>query len=156
MIECFQYAKGNTAENTDKVSLTFEQRQKSRAQAVTDSGQKIGWFIERGYVLSDGDSLVANDGQQFAVVAAAERLSEAATDDPLLLTRAAYHLGNRHVPLQVDKNALSYQHDHVLDDMVRGLGLSVAVVEKPFHPESGAYHTGHSHGHSHMHDHHEH
>jgi len=164
VLECFEFKTNNTDTTTDRVSLTFEQRQKSRGQAVTDSGKKIGWFIERGYVLSDGDSLVASDGQQFAVVAAPETLSEVITDDHLLLTRAAYHLGNRHVPLQINHHSLCYQHDHVLDDMVAGLGLTVTCVTKPFHSESGAYHSHgtHSHGthshngggHNHAHDHH--
>ena len=66
----------------------------------------------------------------------------------LALARAAYHLGNRHIPLQIDGRGLRYQHDHVLDDMVRSLGLPVHTIEAPFQPEGGAYAQGHHHGHS--------
>ena len=89
------------------------------------------------------------------VIASAETVSKVTCDQPLLLLKAAYHLGNRHVPLQVTEHWLRYQHDHVLDDMVRGLGLQVSVEQAPFQPESGAYHR-HGAGHSHNHHHHEH
>jgi urease accessory protein len=93
------------------------------------------------------------------VRAAAETLSVARTGDRHLLTRAAYHLGNRHVPLQIRDDSLSYEHDHVLDELARTLGLEVSVVSAPFEPEAGGYGGGrHGHGHSHPHDddHHDH
>ena len=82
------------------------------------------------------------------VRAAAEPVSEVCCGDPLLFARACYHLGNRHVPLQIDDGRLRYQHDHVLDDMLRGLGLQVGFAEAPFEPEPGAY-GGSAHGHAH-------
>ncbi len=107
---------------------------------------------ERGTILREGDLLLADDGRAVRVVAAPEMVSTVSAEDPLTLMRAAYHLGNRHVPLQIGEGWLRYQHDHVLDDMVRGLGLSVRVEEAPFEPEAGAY-GGHSalapHAHSH-------
>ncbi len=168
MIECFSFTKKSdvvAASAADLfIALNFEQRQKSRAQALADSGEKIGWFLERGHVLSDGDILIGRTGETVRVSAALESLSEVRCEDHLLLTRIAYHLGNRHVPLQIEKNVLRFQHDHVLDDMVRGLGSEVVCVEKPFSPESGAYHghgeknqatNSHS-SHSHHHGEHEH
>ena len=87
------------------------------------------------------------------IEAASEDVSTVHHEDPVMLARAAYHLGNRHVPLQVGDGWLRYQHDHVLDDMVRGLGLAVKTETAPFEPEAGAYGGGHGHSHSHDHGH---
>lgn len=155
MIECFDVVTTNS-EPAQRVSLNYEQRQKSRGRAVTISGEDVAWFLPRAHILADGDCLAAKDGTLVKVIAAAETLSEIKCDNTLLLTKAAYHLGNRHVPLQIEHNNLSYQHDHVLDAMVVGLGLKVNCVQKPFHPESGAYQShGASHSHSHSHSHHQ-
>lgn len=154
MIECYQFSNEPVVSCDDEVELTFEQRQKSRAQATTHNGQQVGWFLERGHVLADQSILVGKAGEKIRVNAAPEMLSVVTCDEPLNLLRAAYHLGNRHVPLQVELHRLCYQHDHVLDDMVKGLGLAVDCQQLPFHPENGAYHSGghsHSHGHSHAH-----
>lgn len=130
------------------VVLPYEARQKSRLRAITTCGRELGVFMERGAILQDGDVLRATDGTLIRVQAAAERVSEVRSAmgeaDALALTRGAYHLGNRHVPLQILPGVLRYLHDHVLDDMVRGLGLQVTQCEAPFHPEAGAYH-GHAH-----------
>ena len=102
--------------------------------------------------LRDGDGLASADGLRVRVCAAAETLSRVECSDPLALARACYHLGNRHVALQIEPGQVSYLHDHVLDAMLVGLGLGVRVVEAPFEPEPGAYGGqgyGHSHGHSH-------
>jgi urease accessory protein len=98
-------------------------------------------------VLRGGDMLLGNDGRVIEVVAAPELLMEAASDDPLQLARAAYHLGNRHVAVQVLSGSLRFARDHVLGEMLRGLGLSVSELEAPFEPEAGAYgaHGGHGH-----------
>lgn len=132
--------------------LPFQLRTKSRLRTALASGEEVGLFLERGSVLRDGDLLRADDGRVIRVVAAPETVSTVTSDDALALTRAAYHLGNRHVALQIGQGWLRYQHDHVLDDMVRGLGLDVRVEEAPFEPEAGAY-GGHSilSGHSHSH-----
>lgn len=127
--------------------LTYDQRKRGRLRATSTCRREIGLFLERGRTLCDGDLLAADNGVILRVRAANEHVSCAHTSDTLLLTRAAYHLGNRHVPLQIGSDTLVYQHDHVLDDMVRGLGLDVVVTDAPFHPESGAYHShAHSHG----------
>jgi urease accessory protein len=131
-----------------EVALTFDQRQRSRLRVRLDDGREAGILLPRGETLRDGDLLTGDHRVVVQVRAAPERLSTAASDDPLLLARACYHLGNRHVALQIEPGRLAWLHDHVLDDMVRGLGLTVMLEEVPFEPESGAY-GGHAHGHDH-------
>jgi urease accessory protein len=140
----------------DVLTLPFELRQKSRLVASLDSGRQIALALPRGNVLRDGSLLEANDGTLVRVRSADEELSVVESGDPALLLRAAYHLGNRHVALQIGPGRLAYLHDHVLDDMLRGLGLAPSVMRGPFEPESGAYGRsgGHSHGHHGGHDHH--
>ena len=160
MLEAFKVSSALEGGHFLEVVLTFAERQKSRHKCQTSCGQTLGWFIERGTVLADGDILHCQSGEQIRVVAAPETVSEVHSDDLLLLTRAAYHLGNRHVPLQIGPGFLRYQHDHVLDDMVVGLGLTVQCKQQPFQPENGAYHgkahghAGHSHPHVQLHGHH--
>ncbi len=135
------------------VTLSLHERLKSRLRAVLDDGREAGIILERGESLKDGDCLVSNEGLAVRVVAARERLSTVVSDDPHLLARACYHLGNRHVALQIEPGRLCYLHDHVLDDLVRGLGLTVTVVDAPFEPEPGAYGgLGARRGHGHHHD----
>jgi urease accessory protein len=144
------------------VTLTLDERRKSRLRVALDDGREAAILLPRGSALHDGDRLRdADTGQIVAVRAAAESLSLARTNDPHLLLRGAYHLGNRHVPVELGDGWLAYEHDHVLDDMVRGLGLVVERRTGPFEPEGGAFrheghsHEGHSHegGHGHAHDH---
>jgi urease accessory protein len=129
---------------TERLVLPFELRQKSRLRARLESGAEVGLVLERGIVLRGGDRLRAEDGTIIEVVAALETVSTVREADGTRLARAGYHLGNRHVPVQIGEGWLRYGHDHVLDDMVRGLGLVVTVEQAPFEPEAGAY--GHSHG----------
>jgi len=143
---------------TATLTLPFELRQKSRLRCHLDEGAEVGLVLERGTLLRGGDRLLASDGRVVQVVAAPEGLSVVATDDPLMLARAAYHLGNRHVALQIRPGMLCFLHDHVLDDMLRGQGLPVRFEMQPFEPEGGAYgrhesHAAHAHGHTHGHDH---
>ena len=130
------------------LTLPFESRQKSRQRTTLDDGTEIGLFLPRGSVLRGGDLLRSDNGAVILVQAAAESVSTVAAKDPQLLMKAAYHLGNRHVSLQIGVDWLRYQHDHVLDDMVKKLGLQVTVELATFEPESGAYHHGH---HNHVH-----
>jgi urease accessory protein len=132
--------------------LTLDQRSRSRQRIRLDDGREAGVLLPRGATLHHGDVLGSEDGLVVRIAAAVERLSRAESDDPLLLARACYHLGNRHVALQIQPGRLCWLHDHVLDDMVRGLGLAVTSVEAPFEPEPGAYGGGHGHGHGHTHD----
>ncbi len=134
------------------VVLAWEHRQKHRFVARLEDGQELFVQLPRGTLLADGDVLEAEDGEGILVRAADEELSVAEATDPLLLTRVAYHLGNRHVALQIEPSRVSYLHDHVLDDLARRLGAVVTFQEGPFHPEAGAY-GGHSHAHSHGHSH---
>jgi len=130
--------------------LPFESRQKSRLRARLDTGEEVGLMLERGTLLRGGDCLLDADGRVIEVIAAPETVSVVAAEDPWDLARAAYHLGNRHVSLQVAGRTLRYLHDHVLDGMVRGLGFMVSVDELPFEPEAGAYsHSGAGNAHHH-------
>jgi urease accessory protein len=130
--------------------LPFALRSRSRLRTALASGEEVGLLLARGTVLRGGDRLLAEDGRVVEVIAAAETVSKVRSSDPQLLCRASYHLGNRHVALQVGADWVCYLHDHVLDDMLRGFGLEVAVDEAPFEPEGGAYvAAGHAHAHSH-------
>ena len=133
--------------------LPFETRQKSRFRALLDGGAEVAVTLERGQILRHGEHLCGPEGRVVRVEAAAEPVSEVRSTDPLLLLRASYHLGNRHVPVEVAADGLRYLHDHVLDDMVRGLGLAVIQARLPFEPEAGAY-AGGAHAHAHEHHHH--
>jgi urease accessory protein len=124
---------------TEQLRLHFEARCKSRLRARLASGEECGLFLPRGGMLRGGDKLLASDGRVVEVVAAPEMLMEATSDDPLQLARAAYHLGNRHVAVQLLPGSLRFAQDHVLGDMVRGLGLPVEEIEGAFEPEAGAY-----------------
>jgi urease accessory protein len=150
------------------LSLPFELRRRSRLRCRLEGGEDAALFLPRGTVLRDGELLKADNGWIVQVRAATETVSCARCSNPLLLARASYHLGNRHVAVQVGERCLLYLHDHVLDEMVRSLGLTVTVESLPFEPESGAY-GGHGHatdddghhdplhdqkhGHGHLHSH---
>lgn len=136
----------------DQVTLAFEYRQKGRFKTVSDQGVELGVFLERGQVLAQGDRLQAEDGRIFAVVAQPEAVVTAHADDWPSFARACYHLGNRHVTLQLGECWLRFQPDHVLEHLAEHLGLRLVVGEAPFHPESGAYHGHHSHE-PHQHEH---
>ena len=134
------------------VTLTFDQRVKSRQKVELDNGEPAGLFLPRGSVLLHGQKIIADSGEVVEIRAADEAVSTVYVDDPLLLARACYHLGNRHVALQIGKGFIRYQHDHVLDELVEGLGLMVEFEQAPFEPEAGAYDGGgHAHGHGHEH-----
>ncbi len=139
-----------------QLTLPIEQRVRSRLRARLDDGRDVGLFLPRGTLLRGGDQLGSDEGLVIKIIAAAETVSTLHCDDPTLLARAAYHLGNRHIPLQIEEGWLRYQHDHVLDDMLRHMGLELVVEQAPFEPEAGAYQQaaeGHHHSHSHAHSH---
>jgi len=131
------------------LTLPLEKRIKSRLHVTLDNGEEAGVFLERGETLQDGDVLRSEEGRLVEICAAKENVSCVKCDDALLLARACYHLGNRHVPLQIEAEQICYLHDHVLDDMLRGLGLVVQVLDAPFEPESGAYGNTNIHAHNH-------
>jgi len=130
------------------LSLSIDMRVRSRARVILDDGKEAGLFLERGTILRGGDFLTNSAGTIVKVIAAKETVSTVYCNDPLLLTKAAYHLGNRHVPLQIEPDWLRYQHDPVLDEMLKLMGLEIFVDEAEFEPESGAYQQQ-SHGHHH-------
>ena len=143
------------------VELDWDVRQKSRFDATDSQGRTLGVFLPRGTLVRGGDVLVAEDGSLIRVQAAAQPVlvvkhcSEHGS--PFDLLRAAYHLGNRHVQLELQPDHLKLEPDHVLADMLRHMHLIVSEAQAPFEPEGGAYAGGHSHGHHHEHDHgHEH
>jgi urease accessory protein len=131
---------------TDTVRLSFDARSKSRLLLRLESGEQVGLVVERGRVLRGGDVVRAQDGREVAIVADEEPLLEASSADPVVLARAAFHLGNRHVAVEIMPSRLRFLDDRVLGDMVRGLGLEVVAVRAPFEPEGGAYGHHHAHG----------
>ncbi len=142
------------------VELDWDTRQKSRFDTVDSSGRSIGVFLPRGRIVRGGDVLVAEDGSLVVVKARAQPiLVVTAGDDAgsaLALLRAAYHLGNRHVPLEVRADRLQLEPDHVLAEMLARMGLRVDEGTGPFEPEAGAYDTassGQGRGHGLAHDH---
>lgn len=142
------------------LELDWDTRQKSRFEATDSSGRTLGVFLPRGTVVRGGDVLVADDGSLVRVVAAPQAVLKITHctqhGTPYDLIRAAYHLGNRHVPIELKPDHLKIEPDHVLADMLRAMHLIVHAVEEAFEPENGAYASGghgHSHGHEHSHGH---
>ncbi|OOG44213.1 urease accessory protein UreE [Polaromonas sp. A23] len=140
------------------IELDWDIRQKSRFEATDSLGRQLGIFLPRGTLVRGGDVLVAEDGSMVKVVAAQQavlRITACSSHgSPFDLTRAAYHLGNRHVPIELKPDHLKIEPDHVLADMLRSMHLIVNEVNETFEPEGGAYSAGgHSHdaGHSHAH-----
>ncbi|MEL0552399.1 MULTISPECIES: urease accessory protein UreE [Enterobacteriaceae] len=164
MLYLTQRVDSPAAALTASVTLPIDVRVKSRIKVTLNDGREAGLLLPRGLLLRGGDVLSNEEGSEFIeVIAANEGVSVVRCDDPFMLAKACYHLGNRHVPLQIMPGELRFHHDHVLDDMLRQFGLAVSFAQLPFEPEAGAYaseshghHHGHSHGHDHEHHHHEH
>ncbi len=139
------------------VQLDWDVRQKSRFEATDSQGRQLGVFLPRGTVVRGGDVLVAEDGALVRVLAAAQPVLVithcTAHGSPFDLTRAAYHLGNRHVPIELKPDHLKIEPDHVLADMLRAMHLIVRSADEAFEPEAGAYGGGHGHGHAQGHEH---
>lgn len=132
-----------------RVSLPFEARCRSRLLLRLEDGEQAVLMGERGRALRGGDRVRLADGREVEIVAADEPLLDAVSEDPRTIARAAYHLGNRHVAVQVLPDRLRLLDDHVLGDMLAGLGLAVSALVAPFEPEGGAY--GHGQGYAHGH-----
>jgi urease accessory protein len=158
----------------DTVVLDFDDRHRRRMAMTGTRGLEFVLDLEEAVALRGGDALVLEDGRLVEVVAAPESLIEIRGADPAQLVRIAWHLGNRHLPTQIAARGLRIRRDHVIEEMVRGLGGRVIEIEAPFDPEGGAYssaphahahaasssHSGshshaesHAHGHDHGHDH---
>ena len=129
------------------LTLAYDARCKSRLAATLDTGEEVALVMPRGTVLADGDVLVADDGALVRVIAAPEAVLVVHAPDTLTLTRAAYHLGNRHTPVEIGIDYLKLEADPVLEAMLTRLGARVARETLTFHPETGAYGGGHRHGH---------
>jgi urease accessory protein len=129
------------------LTLTFDARCKSRLAATLDNGEEVALVMPRGTVLADGDMLVADDGGFVRVIAAAQDVLIVRAPSVRLLTRAAFHLGNRHTSVEVGADYLKLEADPVLEDMLKRLGVLVAHESQAFQPETGAYGGGHKHGH---------
>lgn len=127
------------------VTLTYEQREKGRLKATSDSGEEVRLFLERGRPLAVGEVLKSECGRHLQVKGAFEATVIARCDDWPTFARACYHLGNRHTKVEVGERWLRIQPDHVLEAMLHGLGLSTEAEMAVFNPESGAYSHGHHH-----------
>ncbi|MFO1117058.1 MAG: urease accessory protein UreE [Beijerinckiaceae bacterium] len=145
-------------EAVDTVVLDFDDRHRRRIAMKGIRGLEFLLDLEEAIMLRSGDALALEDGRLVEVLSAPEPLAEIRAKDAKHLVRVAWHLGNRHLPTQILGQKLRIRRDHVIEDMVRGLGAEVAEIEAPFDPEGGAYaqHVmthGHDHGHGHHHDH---
>ncbi len=143
------------AQTTASVTLPVDMRVKSRIKVTLNDGRQAGLLLPRGLLLRDGDILSNENGDEFIkVIAADEAVSVVRCANPFMLAKACWHLGNRHVPLQIMPGELRYHHDHVLDDMLRQFGLDVDFAHLPFEPEAGAYASkSHAHNHDQEHSH---
>lgn len=137
----------------DTVSLDYDRRTRRRMTLTGERGLSFLLDLPEAPVLRNGDGLKLEDGRIVEVRAASEALLEITCADERALARVAWHLGNRHLATEIDARVLHIRADHVIADMVRGLGAAVRSVERPFNPEGGAYGHGAVHGHSHGHGH---
>lgn len=139
-------APGTAVEITGQLNLPYELRQKRWLRARLASGEEAVLKLRRGESLKGGDLLATMDGGAIEVVAAAEKVLHVECATPMELVRAAYHLGNRHVPLEVGDGYLRLAENHVLENLLRNLGALCRHIEAPFEPEAGAYSGAHGHG----------
>jgi urease accessory protein len=135
------------------LTLTFESRSNGQEAAALDNGEEVALLLPEGTVLRDGDALIADDGNFVRVVAAPEPVWRATCVDPQVMLRAAYCLGNRHMPVEIGKDYLQLAQAPALRDLLLRLGLTVVNIEAPFEPEAETYSAAHDHGHDHDHSH---
>ncbi len=129
------------------VTLDYDLRHRRRIALQCDDGEELLLDLPCATVLREGDGLKLDEGGWIRVHAAPEELLEIHCETTELCLRIVWHLGNRHCPAEISKNRVYIRHDHVIADMARGLGATVTVIQRPFHPEGGAYDTGgHHHG----------
>ena len=140
--DCFKKAGDHECSGEDdEIALPYDERKRSRGKCISEKGASVAWFLDRGEHLLGGDILVSTTDDFFSVKARPEPVSRVSATDNFALTRIAYHLGNRHVALELREHELLYQPDYVLDQMVIGLGGQVDETISPFQPEDGAYHA---------------
>jgi urease accessory protein len=141
----------NAASAIDRVVLDADERHRRRIVLTGERGTEFLLDLPHATALRDGDGLVLEDGAIVRVAGKPESLVEVAAASAHALARLAWHIGNRHTDLQVVGDTLRIRRDHVLEDMLRGLGARLTPIEAPFDPEPGAYGHGHSHDHGHGH-----
>ena len=141
-----------TGAPADSVVLDYYERHRRRVSMTGVKGLAFLLDLPEAVMLRAGDGLALDDGRIVEVVAAPEPLAEIRCKDAIALARVAWHLGNRHLPVELTRRALRIRRDHVIEEMARGLGAEVLAIEGPFNPEGGAY-AGPAHGHAHEHDH---
>ena len=140
----------------DRVTLDHDARHRRRISLIGLAGTRVLLDLDKATVMKGGDALKLEDGSLMLIEAAPEKLLKITSDNPLRLMRLAWHIGNRHTPAELAADALYIAYDHVLEEMVRGLGGRTEVTMRPFEPEGGAYEGhgnehGHEHGHGHSH-----
>jgi len=152
MLRAVSHAHTGNAEPYGTVTLDSADRHLRRKLIRTDQGEELMVDLAEAVLLSDGDVLVLEDGRTVGIVAAKEELYEVKPGTDVPLRHLAWHLGNRHLAAQIDDDRILIRRDHVIRDMLIGLGATVAEIVAPFQPVHGAYHGhGHAHGHSHHH-----
>ncbi|WP_431281804.1 urease accessory protein UreE [Humitalea sp. 24SJ18S-53] len=154
-------AAGSWKDSRDTITLDFDDRFRRRKAYVAEGGLAFLLDLPEATVLRDGDALRLEDGSLVAVRAKPEPLIEVTAGEAISLARLAWHLGNRHLPAEIDGARILIRHDHVIETMLRGLGAGVQEVLAPFNPEGGAYGehnraAAHPHTHHHGDDHHHH
>jgi urease accessory protein len=146
----------DTTNAVDSVTLDADERRRRRVVLSGEGGTRFLLDLPQATALRDGDGLVLEDGGIVRIVGRAEPLVEIAAANAHELARLAWHIGNRHIDVQIVGDRLRIRRDHVIEDMLRGLGARLTALEAPFDPEHGAYETHghrHDHGHGHHHDH---
>ena len=140
------------AKVADRVILDADDRQRRRIVLTGEKGTQMLLDLDKPVALRDGDGLVLDDGSIVQVGGQPERLLEIEPSSPRDFVRLAWHLGNRHTDVQIMEKRIRIRHDHVLEDMLRGLGAKVTPLEAAFDPEAGVPQDGHAHHHGHAHE----
>ena len=148
MLKVVEYiSEAESVSASDTLTLDYDDRKRGRFKSVTDAGQEVGVFLDRGKVLQQGQALKTECGTVITIHSKPESVTTASCDDWQVFAKCCYHLGNRHVPLQVGERWLRFKPDHVLEEMVHLHGMKTTQEERPFDPESGAYKGGGHHHH---------
>ena len=127
------------ASAVDSITLDAHERHRRRVVLTGERGTKFLLDLPKATALHDGDGLVLDDGAMVRIVGRPEPLIEIAAADAHDLARLAWHIGNRHIDVQIVGDRLRIRRDHVIEDMLRGLGAILSPIEAPFDPEHGAY-----------------
>ena len=139
----------NSKAPDDIITLNYDDRYRRRIVMKTDNGIEFLLDLQKTTELTEGDFLVLEDGRVVEIKAAKEELMQVSAAEVSLITKAAWHIGNRHLPCEIYKDQINLRFDHVIKQMLEGLGLIVKKINKPFNPEGGAYGQGRTQGHQH-------